>query len=44
MIQANIEILCDVEIVTTTKIKHSRPDMVVKMSGEREWQLIDIAA
>ena len=41
--QTGIEILWDVEIKTTTKIKHNIPDIVVKMPEEREWQLIDIA-
>ena len=41
--QTEIEILWDVEIKTTTKIKHNIPDIVVKMPEEREWQLIDIA-
>ena len=41
--QTGIETLLDVEIKTTTKLKHKRPDIVVKMPGEREWQLLDIA-
>ena len=43
MTQTRITILWDVEIKTTTKIKHDRPDIVVKMPGERKWQLTDIA-
>ena len=35
--------LWDVEIETTTKIKHNRPDVVVMMPGERNWQPTDIA-
>ena len=34
--QTGIEILWDVEINTTTKIKHDRPDIVVKITGERK--------
>ena len=33
--QTGNEILWDVEIMTTTKIKHRRPDIVVKMPGEK---------
>lgn len=34
----------NVEIKTTKKIKHNRPDIVAKMQEKkREWQLIDIA-
>ena len=43
MTETGIEILWNVEIKTITKIKHNRPDIVVKMSGQRKWQLIDIA-
>ena len=43
MTHAEIEIFWDVEINTTIKIKHNRPDIVLKMPGERKWQLIDIA-
>ena len=41
--QTGIEILWDVEIKMTTKIKHNSPDMVVKMPQERKRQLTDIA-
>ena len=41
--QTETEILWDVEIKVTTKIKHNRPNIVVKMPGERKWQLTDIA-
>ena len=41
--EQGIEIFWKVEIKTTTKIKHNRPDIVVKLSRERKWQLIDIA-
>ena len=41
--QTGIEILWDVKIKTSTKIKHSRPDINVNMPGEKKWQLIDIA-
>ena len=41
--QTGLEILWDVEIKTTTKIKHNRPDIVVKMPEQRKWQLIDVA-
>ena len=41
--QTGIEILWDLEIKVTTKTKHNRSDMVVKMPGERKWQLTDIA-
>ena len=41
--QTRIKILWDVEIKTTTKIKHNWPDIVVIMPGKRKWQLIDIA-
>ena len=30
------------EIKTTTKIKHSRPEIVAKIAEECQWQLIDI--
>ena len=43
MTQTGIETLWDVEIKTTRKIKHNRPDIVVKMPEERKWQLTDIA-
>ena len=33
--QTGNEILWDVEIMTTTKIKHKRPDIVIKMPGEK---------
>ena len=38
-----MEILWDVEIKTTAKIKHNRPDIIVKMPEERKWQPTDIA-
>ena len=41
--KARCEIFWDVEIKITTKIKHSRPDIVAKVPGERKWQLINIA-
>ena len=41
--QTGIEILWVVKIKVTTKIKHNRPNIVVKMPGERKWQLTDIA-
>ena len=41
--EQGIEIFWKVEIKTTTKIKHNRPDIVAKVPGERKWQLIDIA-
>ena len=41
--QTGIEVLWDVEIKTTTKIKHNRPDIVAKFPGERKWQLTDLA-
>ena len=31
--QTAIEILWDIEIKTTTKIKHNRPDILIKMAG-----------
>ena len=34
MAQTGIAILWDVEIETTTKIKHSRPDIVAMMPGD----------
>ena len=37
--QTGIEILWNVEIKTTTNIKHNTPDIFVKMPGERKWQL-----
>ena len=43
MTQTGTEILWDVEIKTTTKIKHNRTDIVVKIPEEMKWQLIDIA-
>ena len=43
MTQTGIEILWDVEIKTTTKIKHNRPDVVIKMPEQRKWQLTDVA-
>ena len=43
MTQTRIEILRAVEIKTTAKMKHDRPDIVVKMSGKSKWQLIHIA-
>ena len=36
--QTGLEILWDVEIKTTTKIKHNRPDIVAKMLEEGKWQ------
>ena len=33
--QTGNEILWDVEIMTTTKIKHKRPDIVIKMPEEK---------
>ena len=41
--QTGIEILWDVGIKTTTNVKHNRPDIAVKMSEERKWQLTDTA-
>ena len=41
--QAGMEIVWDAEIKTSTKIKHNRPGIIVKMPGERKWRLIDIA-
>ena len=41
--QTGMEIVWDAEIKTSTKIKHNRPDIIVKMPGERKWRLIDIA-
>ena len=43
MTQTGTEILCDVEIRTTSKIRHNRPPIGVKKPGERKGQLIDIA-
>ena len=41
--QTGLEILWCVEIKTTTKINHNKPNIVVKMPRRRKWQLIDIA-
>ena len=41
--QTAIEILWDIQIKTTTKINHNRPDTVIKMTGERQWLLINTA-
>ena len=35
--QTGTEILWDAEIKTTTKLKHNRLDIVVKMPEERKW-------
>ena len=41
--QTGMEIVWDAEIKTSTKIKHNRPAIIVKMPGKRKWRLIDIA-
>ena len=41
--QTGIEILWDLEINITTKIKRNKPDIVVKIPEARKWQLTDIA-
>ena len=38
----NVEILWDVEIKTGKKVKHNRPDIVVKNVKENKWELVDV--
>ena len=41
--QTGNQILWDVKINATTRIKHSRPNIGLKVPGEGKWQLIDLA-
>ena len=41
--QTGNEILWEVEIKATTKIKHKRPDIIVMMPRESKWRLNYIA-